>query len=94
MVWIGSVVMKERKTEAGRMGTLITDFDGTLTRHDFFRLAVERLLPAGVPDYWQEYLAGRLTHFQAMQAYYAAIRHLLEHLGVDLEGYANLGFLM
>jgi len=45
-----------------------------LTRHDFFQLAVERLVPQGVPDYWQEYRAGRLTHFEAMQRYYASIR--------------------
>jgi HAD superfamily phosphoserine phosphatase-like hydrolase len=48
--------------------------DGTLTRHDFFRLAQQHLIPPGVPDHWQEYRAGRLTHFQAMQRYYAAIR--------------------
>ena len=55
-------------------GTLVTDFDGTLTRHDFFVLAMERLVPSGVPDYWQEYRSGRLTHFEAMRSYYAAIR--------------------
>lgn len=53
---------------------LITDFDGTLTRHDFFRLALERLVPPGTPDYWQQYRTGQLTHFEAMRAYYAAIR--------------------
>ena len=53
---------------------LVSDFDGTLTRHDFFRLALERLVPPGVPDYWQDYRAGRLTHFEAMRAYYSAIR--------------------
>jgi 2-hydroxy-3-keto-5-methylthiopentenyl-1-phosphate phosphatase len=56
------------------VNTLVTDFDGTLTRHDFFRLALERLVPPGVPDYWQQYRAGRLTHFEAMRGYYAAIR--------------------
>jgi HAD superfamily phosphoserine phosphatase-like hydrolase len=54
--------------------TLVSDFDGTLTRFDFFRLALERLVPPGQPDYWQEYRAGRLTHFEAMGRYYAAIR--------------------
>jgi 2-hydroxy-3-keto-5-methylthiopentenyl-1-phosphate phosphatase len=58
----------------GPVGTLVSDFDGTLTRHDFFRLAVERLMPAGVPDFWQEYREGRMTHFEAMRAYYGAIR--------------------
>jgi len=56
------------------VNTLVTDFDGTLTRHDFFRLALERLVPPAVPDYWQQYRAGRLTHFEAMRGYYAAIR--------------------
>jgi 2-hydroxy-3-keto-5-methylthiopentenyl-1-phosphate phosphatase len=56
------------------VNTLVSDFDGTLTRHDFFRLALERLVPPGLPNYWQEYRAGRLTHFEAMQRYYAAIR--------------------
>src|SRR5947209_6101178 len=60
--------------QGGVVGTLVSDFDGTLTRHDFFRLALERLVPPGVPHYWQEYRAGRLTHFRAMQRYYAAIR--------------------
>jgi 2,3-diketo-5-methylthio-1-phosphopentane phosphatase len=54
--------------------TLVSDFDGTLTRHDFFRLAVERLVPPGVPDWWEDYRAGRLTHFEAMRAYYGSIR--------------------
>ncbi len=54
--------------------TLVTDFDGTLTRHDFFQLVLERLVPPGTPDYWQDYRAGRLTHFEAMRAYYSAIR--------------------
>jgi 2-hydroxy-3-keto-5-methylthiopentenyl-1-phosphate phosphatase len=54
--------------------TLVSDFDGTLTRHDFFRRAVEGLMPPGVPDYWHDYLAGRLTHFEAMRLYYSSIR--------------------
>jgi 2-hydroxy-3-keto-5-methylthiopentenyl-1-phosphate phosphatase len=66
--------MTEQGEGAGPVGTLVTDFDGTLTRHDFFRLALQRLVPAGVPDYWREYRAGRLTHFEAMRLYYAAIR--------------------
>ena len=45
---------------------LVTDFDGTMTRRDFFQLVVERLLPPGTPDYWGEYLAGRITHFEAL----------------------------
>jgi 2,3-diketo-5-methylthio-1-phosphopentane phosphatase len=63
-----------RHAEPPGTGTFITDFDGTLAQHDFFRLALERLVPASVPDYWQEYRAGRLTHFEAMRLYYTAIQ--------------------
>ncbi len=74
--------MTERE-EAGQRGTLVSDFDGTLTRLDFFRLALERLTPPGVPDYWQDYRDGRLTHFEAMRSYYASIRATeAETLGV------------
>jgi 2-hydroxy-3-keto-5-methylthiopentenyl-1-phosphate phosphatase len=55
-------------------GVLVSDFDGTLTRHDFYQLAVARLLPPDVPDYWAEYRAGRITHFEALRNYFAAIR--------------------
>jgi 2,3-diketo-5-methylthio-1-phosphopentane phosphatase len=53
---------------------LVTDFDGTMTRHDFYSLAATSLVPAGLPDYWAEYRAGRMTHFEALQAIFASIR--------------------
>jgi 2,3-diketo-5-methylthio-1-phosphopentane phosphatase len=55
-------------------GTLVTDFDGTLTRHDFFDLAMQYLVPPGTPDYWGEYQQGRLTHFETLRAIFASIR--------------------
>jgi len=56
------------------MPILISDFDGTLTRHDFFRLAMERLVPAGLPDYWTMYRTGQLTHFEVLRDIFASIR--------------------
>jgi len=53
---------------------LVSDFDGTMTRHDFYKLAIERLLPADVPDQWADYRAGKITHFEALRRYFAAIR--------------------
>jgi len=53
---------------------LVTDFDGTMTSHDFYRLALARLLPPDVPDFWDDYLAGRLTHFEALQRIFTHIR--------------------
>lgn len=55
-------------------GTLFSDFDGTMTRHDFYRLAIEALLPPGTPDYWAMYRAGTVTHFEGLRRYFAAIR--------------------
>ena len=52
----------------------VNDFDGTMTRHDFFRLAIEYLLPPSVPDYWSEYRSGAITHFEALRKYFADIR--------------------
>jgi 2,3-diketo-5-methylthio-1-phosphopentane phosphatase len=53
---------------------LVTDFDGTLTQNDFYELVVEQLLPAGTPDYWAEFCARRITHFEALRSYFASIR--------------------
>lgn len=53
---------------------LVSDFDGTMTRYDFYKLAIADLLPSGTPDYWAAFRAGEITHFRALQQYFAAIR--------------------
>ncbi|MHB9024312.1 MAG: HAD-IB family phosphatase [Armatimonadota bacterium] len=53
---------------------LVTDFDGTVTQQDFYRIAQAELVPPNTPDYWEDYLAGRITHFQALQSIFACIR--------------------
>ena len=53
---------------------LVSDFDGTMTRHDFYKLVIESLIPPGTPDYWAMYRAGTITHFEALRRYFAAIR--------------------
>ncbi len=55
-------------------GVLVSDFDGTMTRYDFYKLALESLIPENVPDYWAEYRDGAITHFEALRRYFAAIR--------------------
>ncbi len=52
---------------------LVTDFDGTMTRRDFYQLVLERV-PPGTPDFWRQYLDGELTHFEAINAVFAAYR--------------------
>lgn len=55
-------------------GVVVSDFDGTMTRHDFYKLAIESLLPADVPDYWADYRTGSITHFEGLRRYFAAIK--------------------
>jgi 2-hydroxy-3-keto-5-methylthiopentenyl-1-phosphate phosphatase len=62
------------QADTTRGGVLVSDFDGTMTRHDFYKLAIESLLPPDTPDYWAEYRAGTITHFEALRRYFAAIR--------------------
>jgi 2-hydroxy-3-keto-5-methylthiopentenyl-1-phosphate phosphatase len=87
---------------------LVTDFDGTLTREDYYKLVRERLVPPGTPDYWADYRAGRLPHIEALRAYFDAATPdeatgpcpeladgvaALRAAGVDLEVHANPGAL-
>jgi HAD superfamily phosphoserine phosphatase-like hydrolase len=50
---------------------LISDYDGTVTRNDFYSLLAERYIPADAPDFFAQYRSGLITHFQAMAAYFA-----------------------
>lgn len=53
-------------------GILVTDFDGTITRRDFFDLVRERWPQRKDP--WDDYVAGRLTHFEALRRIFSSIR--------------------
>jgi 2-hydroxy-3-keto-5-methylthiopentenyl-1-phosphate phosphatase len=53
---------------------LVTDFDGTLTRREFYGLAQERLIPRDLPDFFEEYRHRRMTHFEALAAIFSRIR--------------------
>src|SRR5262245_31828206 len=53
---------------------LVTDFDGTLTRNDFFQLVVEAFAPEALAEFWDGYRAGRYTHFEALAGIFTSIR--------------------
>jgi 2-hydroxy-3-keto-5-methylthiopentenyl-1-phosphate phosphatase len=53
---------------------LVTDFDGTMTQQDFYELVLQHLLEDDVPDFWTQYRTGKITHFEALQGYFANIR--------------------
>jgi 2-hydroxy-3-keto-5-methylthiopentenyl-1-phosphate phosphatase len=54
-------------------GILVTDFDGTMTREDFYR-AVFDLAVEPVEPFWEAYWAGRISHFQAVKEIFARLR--------------------
>ena len=49
---------------------LVSDFDGTITDFDLYALIAERYMPKNHPDFFADYRAGRITHFEAMQAFF------------------------
>jgi 2,3-diketo-5-methylthio-1-phosphopentane phosphatase len=51
----------------------VSDYDGTITNKDIYALLAERYAPADTPDYFAQYVEGRLTHFEAMAAYFAFV---------------------
>lgn len=53
---------------------LVTDFDGTMTRRDFFELARRDLPSVAERDHWQDYVEGRITHFDALARIFSSIR--------------------
>jgi 2-hydroxy-3-keto-5-methylthiopentenyl-1-phosphate phosphatase len=59
---------------ADSRSVLVSDFDGTLTERDFYQQVRDRLLPPDAPDHWAAYHRGELSHFAALQAYFAAAR--------------------
>ena len=53
--------------------TFVTDFDGTLTKHDFYNLFLEQLYPPDAPDHWAAFCAGKITHFECLRNIYAHV---------------------
>ena len=79
---------------------LVTDFDGTVTRHDFYRLVIEELLPEGTPEYWSWYLAGKVSHFEALRLTFAAapageaaLEAVADRLGIEPDLAGEVGAL-
>lgn len=69
---------------------LISDFDGTIARRDFYDMVRQELMPPGTPDFWGMFLDGKLTHFQALYEIFIRIRQteselmeLVERMDVD-----------
>lgn len=59
---------------------LVTDFDGTITKIDFFYLVIEKLLEEKDLVPWKEFEAGKITHFEALNRIFQKIRLTKEKL--------------
>src|ERR1035437_6927320 len=53
---------------------LVSDFDGTFTRQEFYDLAMRDGLVDGLSNYWTDYAAGRISHFDAIAGIFSNIR--------------------
>ena len=56
------------------MPILISDFDGTITRYDFFDRVRKRWPFSPQEDPWEKFVSGEMTHFQALAEIFARIR--------------------
>ena len=69
---------------------LVTDFDGTMTRRDFFECVTEQLLQPEDMEPWHRYNAGKISHFEALQTIFSKLRFdesqlqpVLDQMGLD-----------
>jgi 2,3-diketo-5-methylthio-1-phosphopentane phosphatase len=58
----------------------ISDFDGTITKEDFFQMAADRLLCKEALEPWEEYHAGNLSHLAALNRIFAGIHISLKEM--------------
>lgn len=58
----------------GYRNLLVSDFDGTITRHDFYELALPTVGNQTAAGALADWRAGRITHFEAMNRIFSAIR--------------------
>src|SRR5215472_14397669 len=63
--------MKKEEVRHKMHKIFVSDYDGTITDKDFYSLPAERYAPANTPDYFAWYREGRISHFDAMVAYFA-----------------------
>lgn len=53
---------------------LVTDFDGTMTETDFYKIALERFTPTEAKYIWERFLRKELTLFETLQGIFSSIQ--------------------
>lgn len=72
--------MNDSATGTAPERILVSDFDGTITRFDFYDL-VCREYPEIAGTHWQRYEAGELSHFEALRRIFSSIRASDQKIG-------------
>ncbi|MBF0521582.1 MAG: HAD-IB family phosphatase [Candidatus Omnitrophica bacterium] len=52
---------------------LVSDFDGTITKYDFYDLVCQEF-PEIAGGFWDQYEKGEITHFEALRGIFAGLR--------------------
>lgn len=52
----------------------VSDFDGTISKKDFFRYVVEKIISPEDMKPWQDYKAGKISHVEALNGIFTKIR--------------------
>lgn len=53
---------------------LVSDFDGTISKKDFFRYAIENIISKENMKPWQDYKDGKITHVEALNRIFQSIK--------------------
>lgn len=64
---------------------LVSDFDGTMTQHDFYSCAVQYLLSPEDLEPWHAYTRGEITHFESLRRIFERIRAEMPEMECILE---------
>jgi len=64
--------VKDMSSKGNRV--LISDFDGTISKKDFFWYTVDKLLTPEDIQPWDDYLANKITHIEALTRIFSKIR--------------------
>ena len=64
--------MKSENT--AKKTAFVSDFDGTLSKEDFFNMVVDRLLTKEDIKPWDDYVSGKISHVEALSRIFAKVR--------------------
>lgn len=64
---------------------LVSDFDGTISKEDFFNMVIEKLLKKEDIKPWDDYVAGKITHFEALSRIFAKVRIPQDELDIFIQ---------